>query len=65
MLLLTFANLSIAGFTAWSSIREPTHVFLLLESIFQAFDEEARKAGVFKVETGKAFVLDAVVAIDI
>jgi len=41
----------IAGFTAWSSIREPTQVFQLLESIFQAFDEEARKAGVFKVET--------------
>lgn len=41
----------IAGFTAWSSIREPTHVFQLLESIFQAFDEEARKDGVFKVET--------------
>lgn len=26
-------------------------VFVLLESIFQAFDQEARKAGVFKVET--------------
>lgn len=26
-------------------------MFQLLESIFQSFDEEARKAGVFKVET--------------
>lgn len=42
---------SIAGFTAWSSIREPTQVFQLLEAIFQSFDEEARKADVFKVET--------------
>jgi len=41
----------IAGFTAWSSIREPSQVFTLLESIFQAFDEFARKHGVFKVET--------------
>jgi class 3 adenylate cyclase len=41
----------IAGFTAWSSIREPTQVFTLLESIFQSFDEIAKKYGVFKVET--------------
>lgn len=41
----------IAGFTAWSSIREPTQVFHLLESIFQAFDEIANDLGVFKVET--------------
>lgn len=39
------------GFTAWSSIREPSHVFKLLESIFHAFDEIAQKHGVFKVET--------------
>lgn len=41
----------IAGFTAWSSIREPSHVFILLESIFRAFDEVAPKYGIFKVET--------------
>jgi class 3 adenylate cyclase len=41
----------IAGFTAWSSIREPTQVFTLLESVFQAFDVIAKKYGVFKVET--------------
>ena len=41
----------IAGFTAWSSLREPTQVFTLLESVYQAFDKIARKRGVFKVET--------------
>ena len=41
----------IAGFTAWSSEREPTQVFLLLETIYRAFDVVATKLGVFKVET--------------
>ena len=41
----------ISGFTAWSSIREPSQVFMLLESIFQAFDAIAKSFGVFKVET--------------
>ena len=41
----------IVGFTAWSSVREPSQVFILLETIFQAFDEIARKRRVFKVET--------------
>lgn len=40
-----------AGFTAWSSIREPQSVFMLLENIFQSFDGLAKKYGVFKVET--------------
>jgi len=44
-----FADIS--GFTAWSSIREPSQVFMLLESIFGAFDEIANKRNVFKVET--------------
>ena len=44
-----FADLS--GFTAWSSEREPEQVFLLLQTIFQAFDHVARKRDVFKVET--------------
>jgi class 3 adenylate cyclase len=42
----------IVGFTAWSSMREPTQVFTLLESIYGAFDEAARKRGVFKVRRG-------------
>lgn len=41
----------IVGFTAWSSVREPSQVFVLLETIFQAFDDIARKRRVFKVET--------------
>jgi hypothetical protein len=44
---IMFADL--AGFTAWSSKREPTHVFQLLEKIYGSFDEAARARGVFKV----------------
>ena len=32
----------IAGFTAWSSEREPEHVFVLLENVFNAFDKIGR-----------------------
>ena len=41
----------ITGFTAWSSEREPTQVFQLLETLYQAFDDVALRLGVFKVET--------------
>ena len=41
----------IAGFTAWSSVREPQHVFVLLETLYKAFDSIANKRKVFKVET--------------
>lgn len=41
----------IAGFTAWSSEREPAQVFELLESLFCEFDAEARTMDVFKIET--------------
>ena len=41
----------IAGFTAWSSTREPFQVFELLETIYGAFDELAKRRRVFKVET--------------
>jgi class 3 adenylate cyclase len=41
----------IAGFTSWSSGREPTDVFFLLETIYSAFDKIANKRKVFKVET--------------
>ena len=41
----------IAGFTAWSSMQEPKQVFILLETIFKAFDEIAKRRRVFKVET--------------
>jgi class 3 adenylate cyclase len=41
----------IAGFTAWSSEREPRQVFQLLESLFCDFDAEAKSMKVFKIET--------------
>ena len=41
----------LVGFTAWSSVREPSQVFILLETIFRAFDEIAVRRGIFKVET--------------
>jgi len=41
----------IAGFTAWASVREPTQVFTLLETVYSAFDSIAKRRRVFKVET--------------
>jgi class 3 adenylate cyclase len=41
----------IVGFTAWSSVREPSQVFVLLETVFRAYDEIAKRRRVFKVET--------------
>eukprot|EP00977_Amphora_coffeiformis_P013348 scaffold3471_cov175-Amphora_coffeaeformis.AAC.22 len=41
----------VVGFTAWSSVREPSLIFILLETIYQEFDKMARNRGVFKVET--------------
>lgn len=47
----------IAGFTAWSSVRQPCQVFHLLESLYGAFDQIAKQRGVFKVETiGDSYV---------
>jgi hypothetical protein len=45
----------IVGFTAWSSVREPTQVFTLLENIYNAFDKMAKKRKVFKVEVRLTF----------
>lgn len=44
-----FADIS--GFTAWSSEREPSQVFVLLETLYRSFDSVANRLGVFKVET--------------
>jgi class 3 adenylate cyclase len=41
----------IAGFTAWSSTREPEQVFILLQTVYQKFDVLAKRRKVFKVET--------------
>jgi hypothetical protein len=51
--LLTLAILifSSSGFTAWSSTREPSQVFTLLETIYRSFDAIAKKRRVFKVCT--------------
>ena len=47
----------ISGFTAWSSVREPAHVFTLLETLYGAFDKIAKKYGIFKIETiGDSYV---------
>ncbi|KAL7566017.1 hypothetical protein ACA910_011036 [Epithemia clementina (nom. ined.)] len=47
----------IAGFTAWSSTREPAQVFTLLQSVYQEFDSIAQRRNVFKVETiGDSYV---------
>eukprot|EP00522_Entomoneis_paludosa_P013117 CAMPEP_0172452292 /NCGR_PEP_ID=MMETSP1065-20121228/10005_1 /TAXON_ID=265537 /ORGANISM="Amphiprora paludosa, Strain CCMP125" /LENGTH=1141 /DNA_ID=CAMNT_0013204333 /DNA_START=182 /DNA_END=3604 /DNA_ORIENTATION=+ len=47
----------IEGFTAWSSTREPAQVFVLLQSVYSAFDQIAKRYKVFKVETiGDSYV---------
>jgi hypothetical protein len=40
----------IVNFTAWSSAREPSQVFTLLETLYAEFDIVAKKRHVFKVE---------------
>lgn len=44
----TIMMADIAGFTSWSSTREPVQVFTLLEHLYGAFDEKATAQGVFK-----------------
>ncbi|CAJ1965718.1 unnamed protein product [Cylindrotheca closterium] len=53
----TVIFIDIAGFTAWSSARKPTQVFMLLERLYSSFDKLCHRYGVFKVETvGDCFV---------
>lgn len=47
----TVIFMDIVGFTAWSSTREPSHVFVLLETVFREFDRKAKRRRIFKVET--------------
>eukprot|EP00980_Cylindrotheca_fusiformis_P014107 scaffold3710_cov103-Cylindrotheca_fusiformis.AAC.6 len=55
---IVFAD--IAGFTAWSSAREPQQVFVLLENIYGALDKIANRFAIFKVETvGDCYVAAA------
>lgn len=47
----------IVGFTSWSSVREPSQVFTLLESIYRTFDKIAKTRRIYKVETvGDAYL---------
>lgn len=48
---VTIMFADIVGFTAWSSTREPSQVFTLLEGLYAEFDRIAAKRRVFKVET--------------
>eukprot|EP00980_Cylindrotheca_fusiformis_P001367 scaffold343_cov94-Cylindrotheca_fusiformis.AAC.3 len=48
---VTVVFADIVGFTSWSSAREPQQVFVLLETIYGAFDKIAYRYNVFKVET--------------
>jgi class 3 adenylate cyclase len=40
----------LSGFTAWSSTRSPNEVFILLETLYRAFDAVAKRRKVFKVD---------------
>jgi class 3 adenylate cyclase len=48
---VTIMFADIVGFTAWSSMRDPSQVFTLLETVYHEFDEIAGRRRVFKVET--------------
>jgi hypothetical protein len=39
----------IVGFTSWSSMRQPSDVFALLETLYRAFDSIAERRRIFKV----------------
>lgn len=41
----------IQGFTSWASERQPDQVYMLLEALYGAFDLEAARMKIFKVET--------------
>ena len=54
-----YSLIDIAGFTAWSSVREPSQVFSLLETIYGSFDKIAQKRKVFKVSLARIVCSDA------
>jgi Adenylate and Guanylate cyclase catalytic domain len=47
----TVIFMDIVGFTHWSSTRQPTEVFQLLETLYAKFDALAKVQRVFKIET--------------
>lgn len=58
----TVMFMDIAGFTAWSSVREPAQVFTLLETLYRAFDEISKRRRVFKVRLCVHLVNDSSIA---
>jgi len=47
----------VAGFSAWSSTRDPAQGFVLLQTLYQAFNAIAKRRKVFNVETiGDSYV---------
>eukprot|EP00934_Nitzschia_sp_Nitz4_P005892 Nitzschia sp. Nitz4//scaffold49_size126201//42312//46233//NITZ4_003637-RA/size126201-processed-gene-0.137-mRNA-1//1//CDS//3329553134//5882//frame0 len=56
----------IEGFTAWSSVREPSQVFILLESVFESLDVIAKRLKVFKAsEDGNSLGTSTTIAANI
>ena len=49
------ADLFVAS--TWSSVREPTQVFQLLETVYGEFDRLAKRRKVFKVEVSAANIV--------
>ncbi|CAB9505284.1 Receptor-type guanylate cyclase gcy [Seminavis robusta] len=47
----TVVKCDIVGFSKWASMREPTHVFQLLEAIFAEFDQICERRRILKIET--------------
>jgi class 3 adenylate cyclase len=57
---VTVVFADIVGFTSWSATRDPTQVFILLETLYKSFDAIAIRLGVYKVETiGDCYVAAA------
>jgi class 3 adenylate cyclase len=53
----TVMFVDIVGFTAWSSGCEPSQVFILLDTVYHAFDTISKCRRVFKFETiGDSYV---------
>ena len=50
-LVTTVVYADISWFSAWSSVREPSQVFTLLETLYKPFDKAPIARGVFKVQT--------------
>jgi Adenylate and Guanylate cyclase catalytic domain len=50
----------VAGFTPWASEREPSQVFVMLETIFQSFDVIAKRHHIIKIDSvGDSYVAAA------